>query len=166
MLYCVEMFPEARKYYSKRELRNSKTYRMGGNRRRKVQNPAGFELLGIGIGVGLCIGFLLGFTLKGLGTGMIIFGGSPAPAETAFDTPGIPVANSEDRERRRMEKIADTQATIREWESKTFDIKVPPKVNDKEKASRIIDGLYQDLKDQERQQSPVPKDDPGLPELE
>ena len=160
------MFPEARKYYSKRELRNSKTYRLGSSRRRKVQDPAGFELLGVGIGIGLCIGFLLGFTLKGLGTGTIIFGGSRAPAETAFDTPKIPVLNGEDRERRRMEKIANTQATIREWESKTFDIKVPPKVNDKEKASRIIDGLYQDLEDQERQQSPVPKDDPGLPELE
>jgi len=160
------MFPEARKYYSKRELRDSKTYRLGSSRRRKVQDPAGFELLGVGIGVGLCIGFLLGFTFKGLGSGTIIFGGSPAPAETALETPEIPVLNDEDRDRRRMEKIANTQATIREWESETFDIKTPPKVNDKEKASRIIDGLYQDLEDQERQQSPVPKDDPGLPELE
>ncbi|MFT5124016.1 MAG: hypothetical protein ACI9TH_003418 [Kiritimatiellia bacterium] len=160
------MYPEARKYYSKREWRSNKNHRNGGGRRRKVRNPAGFELLGIGIGVGLCIGFLLGFTLKGLGTGTIRIGGTDAPAQAALEQPEFPTLSDAERDMTRMRKIANTQAALSDWESESFGIKPQQKVDNLEKANRIIDGMYQDLEDHERQQTSVAEPASGLPKFE
>jgi len=119
-----------------------------GQRNARVRNPAGFELLGIGLAFGLCVGFVLGLGFNRMTSpgSVLSRGSSPAPKSVVSEASGQKQdaqsvgLTAEERKRKEIQ----TQQRLADWEKETFQIdegKVKSPGEDQRKAWAIIDGL-------------------------
>ena len=125
---------------SRRSRSSSKSSNSKGTR---VRNPAGFELLGIGLAFGLSVGFVLGLGFnKMTGPGSVLSreGGSVLQPTEVIGAGVSPSVSAEELKRRQVQ----TQQRIEDWEKETFNIEdanIQHAEEEKQKAWKIIDGL-------------------------
>ena len=124
-----------------------------------MKNPAGFELLGIGLAIGLAVGIVLGFGIQKMmdANREVVSLPTPQPAEiSAAISQGTSEKEREVQARKSLtaedvkRREIQTQQTIKDWENETFNISdggnsSPSKAQ--RKAWRIIDGLEEGLEE-------------------